>query len=143
MDQRQIAEKGDQKAPSLPIWVLGAGLQSPLSYLPPLHGPQPKAGSLVKVPLRRQSKMGIVLEATSPDSPKGLKLKRISEILRDEPLISPQQMKLCHFVADYYACSLEDSLQAALPPMAPKKTTRTWALTTQAQNALFFTRASN
>ena len=65
--------------------------------------------------------MGIVLEATSPDSPKGLKLKRISEILRDEPLISPQQMKLCHFVADYYACSLEDSLQASFTTHGPKK----------------------
>ena len=138
MDQEKTAENNHKKGVKVPIWVLGAGLQAPLSYLTPNNGPLPQPGSLVKVPLKNQKKMGIVLETRRETDDNILNLKVITEVVRSEPLLLKSQMQLCRFVAEYYCCTLEDSLQAALPPMAPKKMIKTWSLTHNAANALVF-----
>ena len=84
MDQEKTAENSGKTGLEVPIWVLGAGLQGPLSYLAPIEGPCPKPGSLVKVPLRNQNKVGIVLEARAESNDNSLKLKPITEVLRSE-----------------------------------------------------------
>ncbi|MBL90289.1 MAG: primosomal protein N' [Myxococcales bacterium] len=138
MDPQQTPKNRAQNPLLLPIAVLDAGLTHPLTYLPPTDGPCPPPGSLVKVPLRQQKKMGIVLENRRLDNEQRFQLKKISETVGQKPLLLPHQLHLCRFVADYYFCSLEDALMAALPPLAPKKTLTKWRLTAQAQQAMVF-----
>ena len=138
MDPQQTPKNRAQNPLQLPIAVLDAGLTHPLTYLPPTDGPCPPPGSLVKVPLRQQKKMGIVLENRRLDNEQRFQLKKIRETVGQKPLLLPHQLHLCRFVADYYFCSLEDALMAALPPLAPKKTLTKWRLTAQAQQAMVF-----
>ena len=70
-------------------------------------------GRRVRVPFRNRSAIGYCVGlADSTD------LKRVLEIehvMDDDPLISPQMLELTKWMAEYYACSWGQALDAALP----------------------------
>ena len=50
-------------------------------------------------------------------------LKDVIEVLDREPLLPPDVVALCQWVADYYLAGIGDAIGAALPPGARRKAT--------------------
>jgi len=70
-------------------------------------------GQRVRVPFRASTRVGycVALEAQS-DIPK---TKEIEALVDREPLVAPDLLALARWIAEYYACSLGEALQAMLP----------------------------
>src|SRR5690606_39247388 len=49
------------------------------------------------------------------EAPQVYEAKEIHQILDDVPLVTSKQLKLWHWIADYYMCTLGDVMRAALP----------------------------
>lgn len=82
----------------------------------PLLGP----GSLVRVPFTTRHLQGIVysLEVVT-DLPR---VRDIAEVLDPVPVVTPHQLRLARWIADYYAAPLSDVLSAMIPPGLGRKT---------------------
>lgn len=104
-----------------------SGFDTVLAYaVPPAVQGYIKVGSLVRIPLRRRSELGVVLSLeTSQVIPPG-KLKMLYEVVQDYPVLTPELIQLYDWAQHYYACSPEAILEAMIPPairrgMRPKK----------------------
>ncbi len=90
-----------------------------LSYaIPPALREDVKPGTLVLVPVARQMQTGVVI-GLHPHPPDGLKpeqMRPISQILDSDPLLAPELIELCRWMADYYFAPLGSAVAAALPP---------------------------
>lgn len=74
----------------------------------------PNLGDRVWVPFRNNKKIGIVIgETTANDF--SFKLKDILQVIDDEPLLSPDILKLLIWVSDYYKAPLPLVLKLAIP----------------------------
>ncbi len=71
-------------------------------------------GSRVEVQLKNKKYSGIV-KLLHSDKPAAFEPKDILNILDEQPLIYPNQLKLWQWMADYYMCNEGDVMQAALP----------------------------
>lgn len=71
-------------------------------------------GSRVEVQLKNKKYSGIV-KLIHTDKPASFEPKEILNILDEQPLIYPNQLKLWEWMAGYYMCSEGDVMQAALP----------------------------
>lgn len=71
-------------------------------------------GSRVEVQLKNKKYSGIV-KLLHPDKPAAFEPKDILNILDEQPLIYPNQLKLWQWMAGYYMCNEGDVMQAALP----------------------------
>jgi len=71
-------------------------------------------GSRVEVQLKNKKYSGIV-KLLHSDKPASFEPKDILNILDEQPLIYPNQLKLWQWMADYYMCNEGDVMQAALP----------------------------
>ena len=78
-------------------------------------------GCRVVVPLgKNKIYTGVVLN-THNNTPKGVEVKAIIEVLDDHPVVNEQQFTFWQWIANYYLCPLGDVLKAALPgAMKPK-----------------------
>ncbi|WP_045107316.1 primosomal protein N' [Legionella hackeliae] len=76
--------------------------------------PQPLCiGARVWVPFRKQTRLGFVIgEQLSSDYSK---LKAISEIIDETPLLTPTILELCQWVSHYYQAPLSEVIPLALP----------------------------
>jgi len=75
----------------------------------------PAPGTRVLVPLGKKQAVGIILAPqTSPIDPQ-IRIRPILEILDSEPALTPDQIKLWQWIANYYLCPLGDVMAAALP----------------------------
>ena len=85
-----------------------------------------KIGSLVRIPLRRRSELGVVARlGTDQVVPPG-KLKMLFEVVQPYPVLPPDLMDLFYWVRQYYAASSEAILETMIPAairkgMKPKK----------------------
>jgi primosomal protein N' (replication factor Y) len=70
-------------------------------------------GQRVKVPFRSRTRVGycVALEAATDVA----QTKEIAAVLDAEPLVPPDLLALARWIAEYYACSLGEALQAMLP----------------------------
>jgi primosomal protein N' (replication factor Y) len=86
-------------------------------YLPAVDcNPQTlQPGIRVLVPFQNRQLVGILLEVivNPPVSP--YKLKQVTTILDDSPIVSPEVLRLCLWAADYYHYSAGKILEGALP----------------------------
>lgn len=71
-------------------------------------------GVRVRVPFGARALTGLVVEAPV-EPPAGLVLRAIIAVVDQEPLLSPEQLDLLRFVADYYHHPLGEVLFGALP----------------------------
>lgn len=78
-------------------------------------------GRRLLVPLGARRSIGFSLGA-APERP-GQKLKAISELLDDGPLLTPPVLDLVRFAADYYLCPLGLALSVAVPPVLGRTST--------------------
>ncbi|ASQ47360.1 primosomal protein N' [Legionella clemsonensis] len=70
-------------------------------------------GARVWVPFRKQTRLGFVMgEQTSPSHEK---LKSITAIVDETPLLTPTILKLCQWVCSYYQSPLSEVIPLALP----------------------------
>lgn len=78
-------------------------------------------GCRVVVPLgKNKIYTGVVLN-THNNTPEGVEVKAIIEVLDDHPVVNKQQFAFWQWIANYYICPLGDVMKAALPgAMKPK-----------------------
>ena len=89
------------------------GIQNGLTYETGEVLVQP--GSLVKVPLRKKSMEGIVIETGNKTEEQAFDAKPVEALLGREPLLSAAQLQTVRWMAGKYFCSL----RAALTPFLP------------------------
>jgi primosomal protein N' (replication factor Y) len=93
-----------------------SGFDKALAYaVPPTCQETIKAGSLVRIPLRRRSELGVVLRfGTEQVVPPG-KLKMLFELVQPYPVLPPDLMELFRWGQQYYAATPEAILEAMIP----------------------------
>ncbi|MDF1645673.1 MAG: primosomal protein N' [Legionellaceae bacterium] len=82
-------------------------------YLAPSNTP-PVIGARVWVSFRKTERVGIVIGSGKPEH-QHIKLKPITSIIDQEPIISEHLLSLCQWMARYYHAPLSDVLTLALP----------------------------
>ncbi|HMT08066.1 MAG TPA: primosomal protein N' [Pyrinomonadaceae bacterium] len=91
-------------------------------------GPRLKLGARMKVSFGRREMVGYAVglhETLPPDLDiDESKLKDIAEILDDEPLITPEILRLTQWTADYYSSFWGEMLKASLPAGLNSETVR-------------------
>ncbi|MGD9599224.1 MAG: primosomal protein N' [Steroidobacteraceae bacterium] len=91
-------------------------LRQTFDYLAGAATPAP--GARVRVPFGRRQTVGVVIEcATASQLPPG-KLRRIGEVLDEEPVFDAELLALLRWAADYYHHPIGEVLFAALPRLA-------------------------
>lgn len=74
----------------------------------------PAVGSRVWVSFRNKERLGVVIGLGTPDDAKR-KLKSITEVIDETPLLSEALLKLCQWISRYYHAPLSEVLAIALP----------------------------
>jgi primosomal protein N' (replication factor Y) len=109
-------------------------------YLPPEAGVA-QAGSRVRVPFGRGEMVGVVIDPAAEAAVGVKRLKRVSEVLDDAPLLDAELLATLAWAADYWAGAPGEAFANALPlalrePRSLPATGReVWALTTQGRSA--------
>src|SRR6476469_2363123 len=94
-----------------------------------------RVGARVLVRFGNQKVTGVVVPAmTKP--PVGIKLVELSEVLDEEPALSPELVDLCLWVADYYEAPPGEVMRAALPAGSGVAEKRLVSLTETGRTAL-------
>ena len=93
-----------------------SGFDKALAYaVPPTCQDGLKVGSLVRMPLRRRSELGVVLRfGTDQVVPPG-KLKMLFEVVQPYPVLPPDLMELFRWAQKYYAATPEAILETMIP----------------------------
>ena len=99
---------------SVAVPVPGLGC---LTYSVPEGMPRPTRGARVLVPLGPRTVVGCVVDPAAVPPAEG-RLKPIKEVVDAEPFLPGTVVRLCLWVADYYAAGPGDTLLTAMPPKA-------------------------
>lgn len=93
-----------------------SGFDKALAYaVPPTFKATLKVGSLVRIPLRRRSELGVVLRfGTEQVVPPG-KLKMLFEVVQPYPVLPPDLIELFRWAQQYYAATPEAILETMIP----------------------------
>ena len=91
-------------------------LQSFHYRIPPDLAPVAVPGVRVVVPFGRRRETGILEALVEPPDSGRTKLKDLHAVLDDSPVLSPDLLRLCRWVADYYVAPAGLVFRAALPP---------------------------
>jgi primosomal protein N' (replication factor Y) len=92
-----------------------------LTYNVPDSMALPPVGGRVRVQVGTRMLTGCVVEY--PSEPSAGELKDVIEVVDHDPLLPPEVVTLCRWVADYYLAGVGDALAAAMPPGARRKAT--------------------
>ena len=92
-----------------------------LTYNVPDDIALPPVGGRVRVPIGSRVVTGCVIDY--PSEANASELKDVIEVLDHEPLLPPDVVALCRWVADYYLAGVGDAIAAAMPPGARQKAT--------------------
>jgi len=79
-----------------------------------------KVGQLVTIPFRKSEREGVVIKIKKT-SIAGKKIKPIEKIIQNNPILTPDQILLAQWMADYYFLSLGTIIKTILPPSLKKK----------------------
>ena len=74
-----------------------------------------KLGCLVQIPLGRRRVLGVVFSLDSKEEIAADKLRFVSHLVQEEPVLTQDLMKLSKWMAAYYSCSMESVLGAMIP----------------------------
>jgi primosomal protein N' (replication factor Y) len=115
-------------------------LRRGFDYLVPDELPLPNPGCRVEVPFGSGNKIAVVLEPLEQTQTPANKLKSITQILDEQPLLPPSLHKLLVWAARYYHHGIGDVYLQALPALlrqgkaAQRSPIRYWQLTEQGQS---------
>jgi len=90
-------------------------------FVPPGTEPEPRVGMRVAVSFAGRREVGIVTELPEETDVPASRLKPLSAVLDDEPVLDEQLLKLTRFMASYYACSWGEALAAVLPAVLKRE----------------------
>jgi primosomal protein N' (replication factor Y) len=94
--------------------LLDSALDRPLDYQLTQEQKELAAiGSRVRVPLQSREVLGTILSFPSDVHPG--RLRSISSLLHDQPLIRPVLLRMAQWIAHYYCCREEVALRTVLP----------------------------
>lgn len=74
-----------------------------------------QAGERVIVPFGTKKYYTAIVDKLHDNEPSGIEVKEIAEQLDQEPVLLPVQLKLWHWIAEYYLCTTGEVFKAALP----------------------------
>ncbi len=101
--------------------ILHMAVPTPLrryfDYLPPIDSAIEtlKPGVRFRIPFQQRELIGVFVGLADKSDVPVTKLKPAMECLDQEPVISPDMMKLCHWAADYYHYPIGEVILNALP----------------------------
>ena len=105
--------------------ITGLGVKT-FSYLIPGEMKEKiRIGQAILVPFGRQGLVNAFCVGFSDYLPDGIKAKKVSRILDENPLFSIDYLKLLEWVANYYCCDLVTVLNAAIPMKLIEKASKT------------------
>lgn len=94
--------------------VLGIPVEGPFDYIVPTGlCKKVKAGARVRVSFGNQRLLGYVVKLSAKTSIK--KLKTLSEVIDDLPVLDKNLLLLTKELSDYYCCSWGEAIETALP----------------------------
>jgi primosomal protein N' (replication factor Y) len=100
--------------------IVRVAINAPLSrlfdYLPP-DGGHCLPGCRVLVPFGRQKQIGLVMEVASHSDLPVSKLKKVTAVMDDSPLVDEPDRWLVSFTSDYYHHPIGEVVAAALPAL--------------------------
>ncbi|MDH5302027.1 MAG: primosomal protein N' [Gammaproteobacteria bacterium] len=122
--------------------AIATPLRRLFDYLPPPgHHPLLQPGMRVSVPFGRQQKIGVILSLEQTSEVPRDKLKAISHVIDEQPLLPASHLDWLSWLSNYYHHSLGDTVFSALPTLlrqnhpAQAKTISLWQLTTEGRDA--------
>ncbi len=74
-----------------------------------------KVGCLVRISLGRRQTIGIVLSLSPKENPPENKLKDISSLVQQEPVLNKELIKLARWMCSYYGSSIDSVLESMIP----------------------------
>jgi primosomal protein N' (replication factor Y) (superfamily II helicase) len=87
----------------------------PLDYLTPAHGTRPAPGVRVRVGLGRREVLGVVTGTADGSAVPGSRLRPVTRVLDEAPVLDTSLLRLLGWSADYYQHPLGEVLHQALP----------------------------
>ena len=75
----------------------------------------PQIGSRVLVPIGRKSIIGIIYRRHEGELAPNIKVRDIIQVIDEQPIVTPKQLQLWEWLAQYYMCTLGEVMAAALP----------------------------
>lgn len=76
-----------------------------------------QVGSLVRVPLGVSKHYWGVVSALQPQVSDQITYKEIERVANRQPLVTPAQLQLWNWLAEYYCCSMGEVMKAAVPTL--------------------------
>ena len=96
--------------------ILPLPLNATFTYrIPPELVQQAQVGQRVIVQFGAKKFYTGIIETITPIAPKGYEVKDIMTILDDHPIVKHPQLKLWHWISEYYLCTIGDVYKAAVP----------------------------
>ena len=94
--------------------ILPLPLQGTFTYAVP-DGMAVQVGERVLVPLGRSKSYVGLVDRLHDTQPQGYEVKAIAQVMDAEPIVTAQQLRLWHWISDYYLSPLGEVYKAALP----------------------------
>ncbi len=102
-------------------------LDHPFTYsIPPTYADRAAIGMRALVPVQRRLETGYIVGLS--DESEIEKVRDIAELPDETPALSPEIIKLCTWIAEYYCCSLGEVLPSAVPPGINQRTKKEYRL---------------
>jgi len=96
--------------------ILPLPLYSTFTYsIPEDMGMEVQIGSRVLVQFGKKKYYTAIVEAIHSNEPKGYDVKPVMAVLDSSPIVRYPQLKLWHWIADYYLCTPGEVFKAAVP----------------------------
>ena len=87
----------------------------PDNLLPIANCQSPITGHRVLVPLGKKSVIGIIYRRHEGELAPNIKVRDIIQVIDEQPIVTPKQLQLWEWLAQYYMCTLGEVMAAALP----------------------------
>ena len=118
LDRKHVATP----AGTLSLGPMIVGVQPLAGFDKVLHYKVPESlrmdvqlGSLVRVPIMNQHKVGLVLEVNAIADVPVERLKNLTSVMQDYPALTPDLLELAKWMHGYYAARMEAVLEAMIP----------------------------
>ena len=83
--------------------------------LPIANRQSPITGCRVLVPLGKKSVIGIIYRRHEGELAPNIRVRDIIQVIDEQPIVTPKQLQLWEWLAQYYMCTLGEVMAAALP----------------------------